>query len=545
MLPIPAQVGELRALAERNGERIDLVLEESRSAREPGRPIFGRLLRMIGAKQVGTIYAWRLDRLARNPVDGGVLIHHLGHERIARIVTPEGAFVGTGNDKLLMQLHFGMATKYVDDLSENVKRGNREVFKSGRITGRPPVGYVKAAGDTRSDTARPVLPDPERFDMVRRLWDLMLTGTTTLGHVQAEARAMGLRTRGDRLRKAGPVSLSALSSMFHNRFYCGEIHRQGQSFAGGHAAMVTAEEFERVQRILGRQRQLGKRWHRTFTYSGLLRCGSCGRVMVGEEHFNRHGSRYVYYRCTRRKPGYQTCAEPYVPERALNEALEASLRRLAFPAQTKKWIERHLETWGLCERSEEERRADEVRKQVEHKETAVRNLTSLQVHGDITVDEFRSQRAALLSDLASLRAALPKQTESPEERTRRLRHALGLAPALLERFATGAVEARRTLLRDAVDHVRVTSRVPTVLLHAGFDALLSLAANGGAPASPKPPVTERIISIAQCRSNTRDACGAPSSSSDASRSTPERPRARSRSAARSPAGASGRTAAAR
>ena len=29
----------------------------------------------------------------------------------------------TGNDKFWMQLEFGMAKKYIDDLSDNVKRG--------------------------------------------------------------------------------------------------------------------------------------------------------------------------------------------------------------------------------------------------------------------------------------------------------------------------------------------------------------------------------------------------------------------------------------
>ena len=45
--------------------------------------------------------------------------------KITEIVTPTGTFRNTANDKFLMQIEFGMAKKYVDDLSDNVKRGNR------------------------------------------------------------------------------------------------------------------------------------------------------------------------------------------------------------------------------------------------------------------------------------------------------------------------------------------------------------------------------------------------------------------------------------
>jgi len=487
VLSIPAQMSELRALAERRGERIDLVLEESRSAREPGRAVFGQLLKMIEGKQVASIYAWRLDRLARNPVDGGLLIHHIGRGRISRIVTPEGAFSGSGNDKLMMQIHFGMATKYVDDLAENVRRGNREVFKSGRITGRPPIGYLKSPADEgfRGRGARQVVPDPSRFNLVARLWKLMLTGTATLGHIREEAEAIGLRTRGDRRHVAGLVSISGISAMFHNRFYCGEVVGQNQVFRGTHPPMVTPEEFDRVQKVLAKQRQPGKRWSRTFAYSGFLRCGSCGRHMVGEEHVNRHGSRYVYYRCTRKKTGYARCAEPYVAEKAIDQSINDVFGRFSFPPKTQVWLERHIEEWGSSELAETERRNEELRRQIGRKEAAIKNLTSLVVHGDIAEDEFRPQRAELLRELEALRSATREPTESIEQRRQKLRAALALIPGIVDIVASCSIDARRVLVSQVVDSVSVSSRVPTVYLRPNLEILFGLAVRSGT-LSPAP-----------------------------------------------------------
>lgn len=62
------------------------------------------------------------------------------------------------------------ANKYIDDLRQNVTRGNRERFRRGWPNFRPPVGYLE---DRATKT---VIKDPERFDLMRRAWDLVLSG---------------------------------------------------------------------------------------------------------------------------------------------------------------------------------------------------------------------------------------------------------------------------------------------------------------------------------------------------------------------------------
>src|ERR1700722_19749991 len=127
ILSIPAHPAAMREFAASAGLTIVAELTESRSAREPGRPVFNQLLKDVSDGKVERILAWKLDRLARKPIDGGALIHHLGKGRLVELVTPEGTYTGSGDSKFMLSVLFGAATKMTDDLSQGFRRGVRDL----------------------------------------------------------------------------------------------------------------------------------------------------------------------------------------------------------------------------------------------------------------------------------------------------------------------------------------------------------------------------------------------------------------------------------
>src|SRR4051794_39910318 len=69
------QIAELRELADRESLCVIDVLVEKQTAKVPGRPVFNEMIERIEAGEAAGILAWHPDRLARNAVDGGRIIH--------------------------------------------------------------------------------------------------------------------------------------------------------------------------------------------------------------------------------------------------------------------------------------------------------------------------------------------------------------------------------------------------------------------------------------------------------------------------------------
>jgi len=75
VLSIEAQMAELKEFAAKEKLEIAASLCEAKTAKEPGRNLFGEMLRRISDGEADGILAWHPDRLARNPIDGGQIIY--------------------------------------------------------------------------------------------------------------------------------------------------------------------------------------------------------------------------------------------------------------------------------------------------------------------------------------------------------------------------------------------------------------------------------------------------------------------------------------
>jgi len=92
----------------------------------------------------------------------------------------------------MLAIIFGYSKYYVDSLSENVKRGNRTKLENGWMPHHPPIGYLC------DPETKHIKPDPERFLIVRRIWDAILTGNTSpLPNPHACQNRMGSKNEED------------------------------------------------------------------------------------------------------------------------------------------------------------------------------------------------------------------------------------------------------------------------------------------------------------------------------------------------------------
>ena len=456
ILSIPAQLRELREFAVRSGLTIESELEEACSAREPGRPVFSKLLGDVAAGRVERILAWKLDRLTRNPIDGAALTHFLGKGHLKEIITLEGMYTGSGDSKFMLSVLFGAATKMTDDLVMGVKRGNRDVHEMGRITGVPPIGYIKVRDRQGFRGAGKVVADPLRFSLLRSAFEEYLTGAYTVAEVWRRARDGGLTRRETAHRAADPIGINHFYKVLENPFYCGRIVRCGVVYPGEHEAMITPAEFDRVQELLRRATGARpKNREQVFLYRGLLRCGHCGRGLTGE----RIKGRFVYYRCSRKRTDREVCRALAPTEAQVTRELESLLARVALPRSMIDWTLRAVDLHVEAEKTSLERHRRRREADLVAAQRALDELTDMRLAGDLSDGEYRTRRPVLLRRVDGLRAEATDATARLEDWRTFIAGTLSWGDTALAAFKNGTDDEKRRLIVEGCVNLPVHDRI--------------------------------------------------------------------------------------
>ena len=199
-----------------------------------------------------------------------------------------------------------MAKNYIDNLSEETRKGMLEKAEQGIWPSAAPLGYRNVDG---ANGKRVIEPDPDIAPHVTKMFEWYASGGLALRDVAKKARASGFS-----YRKSGKsVPTSTVHKILRNRLYMGEFEWNSRLYKGSHQPLVTRDLWERVQDMMdGRNSSKHRRVKHDFAFSGLIACGHCGCSIVGEIKKQR----YIYYHCT----GYKgKCNEPYVREEVLEE----------------------------------------------------------------------------------------------------------------------------------------------------------------------------------------------------------------------------------
>src|SRR3989339_380202 len=252
------QLAELRELAKK--ENIDVIdtLVEKQTAKKPGRPIFAEMLKRIEAGEATGILAWHPDRLARNSVDGGQIIYLVDTGIIKELKFPTFWFDPTPQGKFMLSIAFGQSKYYIDNLSENIRRGFRQKLRNGIWPCCAPLGYLN---DKNTKT---IYPDKDRAVFIRKTFELYSSGDYPLAEVRRIMNEVGLKGRHTAL------SVGNYQYMLKNPVYYGLIRYKGELYEGKHEPIITKALFDKCQEVmLCKSKPKGPRL-KPYTYRGVF-----------------------------------------------------------------------------------------------------------------------------------------------------------------------------------------------------------------------------------------------------------------------------------
>lgn len=437
VLSIESQIKELTDLADRMNIRVTEILTESQSAKRQGRPVFNAMIKKVLQGRVNGIITWKLDRLARNPMDGARIITAFDDNKLREIITPGNTFRNTSNDKVSMSIDFCMAKKYVDDLSDNVRRGNKTKLENGWLPGRAPLGYLN------EPIERTIVPDPERFPIIRKMWDLLLKGTSPYRIRQIANNDWGLKTRKTKRTGNNPITQSEIYKIFGNPFYYGLIRRKEGIYPGRHKKMIIEDEFLRAQELLGRKGQARPKTHQ-FAFTGLIRCGECGCSITAEEKDNFYGDHYVYYRCTKKKDGVR-CGQKYMNVVELEKQISEYLDRIYVPdkllAVASELIKESLK--------EENEKKAAIKASLENSiQSCIKrlcNLNQMRLNDLIDDEEYALEKKALLEEKIGLEHK--RKSDQLSDLLTEAKDTLSFANSAKSRFQKGTINVKREIMQ--------------------------------------------------------------------------------------------------
>lgn len=453
---VGAQDAANRDYAARNGFEIVAHFSDDETAKSTGRSDFARMLAHLRKHPEHALLVEKVDRLYRNPKDY-ITLDDLKVE--IHFVKEGGRDRRDSDGRFMHWIRVGMARKYVENLSEEVRKGMTRKCEEGGWPTWAPLGYLNA----KDASGKAVLiVDPTKAPLVRELFEAAARGAG-LADLTRLADRIGLRGR-----HGTTITKPTLAYIIQNEAYTGWFEWGGKRYHGNHEPLISSDLYARVQRTLSGGSRPKARTH-VFTYSGLARCGVCEGLLTGDA---KKGGRFVYYSCR----GSLGCKRFY-RERDLDAAVIERLRALTVRREVSDGIAGELARWYDDATGRESSRVSRIQArmaQLDHMAAASYEEKLLGVVSEATWREasvrWSAEQTALREELATLQPMIGKA-----EFLRRARSPFELAERAPDQYLTWTPEERGALLKTCCSNFLVTDGNISIVMRSPFDVLMKIA----------------------------------------------------------------------
>ena len=298
---LEVQEAECRTWADTNGHAVELFVDAGWSGKRFDRPALTGMLSRLAETHV--IVVWKLDRLARDNVDRGLIVRELRRHDVELVSVTQPELTGDSPESHLVAGVLGAVAEFESALiGARVRAGQRRRAEQGKRWQKAPYGYDK---DWR--------PVPDHVEVIELIDSLYLAGYGTV-RIAQRLNADGYRTATGR----GQWWQGSVRDILIRGIYSG-VEQWGKRIRHGTTTTPRPEDewvevevdipiirpVERWERI---KVQMTERTVTTRTgpsdavFAGLLWCG-CGSRMSAYSWTRAAGETVRAYRCSLRYAG--------------------------------------------------------------------------------------------------------------------------------------------------------------------------------------------------------------------------------------------------
>ncbi len=333
---LDAQEKLLEEYADKNNFHVLASFRISESATEKfARKKFIEILRFIKKDKANLILCEKIDRLTRNPKDALIVSDWVHEDKNNAAHFVKENFIVSQNtrahENLVWDMKVAVARFYTNNLSEEVKKGQKEKLAQGWLPTKPPPGYV-----TSGEKGHKIhVVDPNLSTHMKKLFELYATGNYSIIKLEDEMYKEGLRSRN-----GNKVLQSRIYELLNDPFYYGYMKWNGELYPGKHEPLISKELFNKVQSILNRRGKNPLSTKHKVLFKGKIFCEGCGGVVSWEL---QKGTWYGH--CNNHLTSRNCPLKTYIKEKQVEEQIFSILEAIAPKNEAVlEWIEQMILT---------------------------------------------------------------------------------------------------------------------------------------------------------------------------------------------------------
>ncbi len=306
-LSLEAQQERLEQYAREHGWIITgIYVDAAKTARKNihKRIEFQRMIESVKRDEVDILLFCRLDRWFRSVADYYKVMEILSAHNCEWKTTDEEYDTTTANGRLYINVKLSIAQNEADIDGERIDVVFDSKIAHGTVlSGRIPFGY-------RINEEKRLEIIPENADIIREIYNYYETTASQGATVKYIRMKYGLNWHYETFRY-----------ILHEKLYTGVYDRKGRRNDNFCPAIISKEQYERVQTLTKRNARLTPA-SRIYIFSSLLICDECGYRLVGKWEKKD----YYYYRCNQHFRHGACCHNKQIREEKIEEWLIKNLK---------------------------------------------------------------------------------------------------------------------------------------------------------------------------------------------------------------------------